>query len=127
MLLSSETPVMSGLDALAAGIAADPTTELRRLVLADWRDECDAPRRAALLRLHRALIRTGREPDAPPERAEWRARIVEWIDPGVKPGVPQHTRVLPGGVPLAGHFVPPGSFRMGGETEENEKPVHKVT
>jgi len=118
---------MSDLDALLAGIVADPHNQLRWLIIADWLDDHDQPDRAELLRLHRELIRTCCEPDAHPERAEIHARIVELIDAGVKPVVPQHTLTLPGNVPLVGNFLPPGSFLMGGEEEEYEKPVHRVT
>ncbi|MBY0459286.1 MAG: TIGR02996 domain-containing protein, partial [Gemmataceae bacterium] len=44
---------MSDLDALLAGIVADPLEETRWLVLADWLAENDDPRRAELLCLHR--------------------------------------------------------------------------
>ena len=119
---------MSDLDALLAGIVADPHNQLRWLIVADWLDDQEQCDRAELLRLHRELIRTCCEPDAHPERAAWQARIVELIDQGVKPVVPQHTLMLPGGVPLVGNFIPPGSFLMGSnDGEENERPVHKVT
>ncbi len=118
---------MSDLDALLAGIVADAHNGLRWLILADWLQDHGDPDRAELVQLHRELLRTCCEPDAHPERAEWQARVVELIDQGVKPCVPQHTLMLPGGVPLVGHFLPPGSFLMGGTEFENEKPVHKVT
>jgi uncharacterized protein (TIGR02996 family) len=44
---------MDTLDALLSGIVADPLEEMRWLVLADWLQENDDPRRAELLRLHR--------------------------------------------------------------------------
>jgi uncharacterized protein (TIGR02996 family) len=118
---------MTTLDALLAGILADPLEETRWLVLADWLDENDDPRRAELLRLHRKLLATCCEPDAHPERADWQARVVELLGLGVVPCVPRHTLALPGGVPLVGAFVPPGTFRMGGSVLDNEKPVHRVT
>src|SRR3954463_8331598 len=120
---------MTDCDALLAGIVADPLEETRWLVLADWLEENDDPRRAELLRLHRRLLSTCCEPDAHPERADWQARVTELLVVGVRPCVPQHTLELPGGVPLVGSFVPPGSFLMGGtDTEFNsEKPVHRVT
>jgi uncharacterized protein (TIGR02996 family) len=46
---------MNALDVLLAGIVADPLEEARRLLLADWLEENDDPRRAELLRLHREL------------------------------------------------------------------------
>ena len=44
---------MNTLDALLAGIVADPLEGTRWLVLADYLEENDDPRRAELLRLHR--------------------------------------------------------------------------
>ncbi len=118
---------MSDLDALLAGIVADPHDTLRWLIVADWLDDHGQPDRAELLRLHRELIRTCCVPDQHPERTAWQSRFVELIDLGVKPCVPQHTLMLPGGIPLVGHFIPPGSFLMGSEEDADEKPVHKVT
>jgi uncharacterized protein (TIGR02996 family) len=118
---------MSTLDALLSGIVADPLEETRWLVLADWLEENDDPRRAELLRLHRRLVGTCGEPDAHPERAEWQARVVALLGAGVVPCVPRHTLALPGGVALVGAFVPPGTFRMGGSVQDDEKPVHRVT
>jgi uncharacterized protein (TIGR02996 family) len=119
---------MNTLDALLAGIVADPLEETRWLVLADWLEEHDAdPRRSELLRLHRKLLATCCEPDAHPERADWQRRAVELLGAGVRPCVPQHTLTLPGGVPLVGSFVAPGSFLMGGTEYDDEKPVHRRT
>jgi len=118
---------MNTLDALLAGIVADPLEETRWLVLADWLEEFDDPRRAELLRLHQRLLATCCEPDAHPERADWQARTVELLSAGVRPCVPQHALELPGAVPLVGSFVPPGSFLMGGTEYDSEKPVHNVT
>jgi uncharacterized protein (TIGR02996 family) len=119
---------MSTLDALLSGIVSDPLEETRWLVLADWLEEHDAdPRRSELLRLHRKLLGTCCEPDAHPERANWQRRAVELLGAGVVPCVPQHTLTLPGGVPLIGSFVPPGSFLMGGTEYDDEKPVHRRT
>jgi uncharacterized protein (TIGR02996 family) len=119
---------MNTLDALLSGIVADPLEETRWLVLADWLEEHDAdPRRSELLRLHRKLLGTCCEPDAHPERAEWQTRVVALLGAGVVPCVPRHTLELPGGMPLVGAFVPPGTFRMGGSVEDDEKPVHRVT
>ncbi len=118
---------MNTLDALLSGIVSDPLEETRWLVLADWLEEYDDPRRSELLRLHRRLLNTCCEPDAHPERAAWQARVVALLGAGVVPCVPQHTLTLPGGMPLVGAFVPPGSFLMGGTVEDDEQPVHKVT
>jgi uncharacterized protein (TIGR02996 family) len=118
---------MNTLDALLAGIVADPLEETRWLVLADWLEENDDPRRAELLRLHRRLLATCCEPDAHPERAAWQPRVVELLDARVQPCVPRHTLTLPGGVPLVGVFVSPGAFLIGGTVEDDEQPVHRVT
>jgi uncharacterized protein (TIGR02996 family) len=118
---------MTTLDALLAGIVAEPQEETRWLVLADYLEENDDPRRAELLRLHRRMLATCCEPDAHPERVQWQRRVVKLLDAGVAPCVPQHTLMLPGGVPLVGSFVPPGAFLMGGTVEDEEKPVHRVT
>jgi uncharacterized protein (TIGR02996 family) len=118
---------MNTLDALLAGIVAEPLEETRWLVLADYLEENDDPRRAELLRLHRRLLATCCEPDTHPERAAWQRRVVELLDAGVVPCVPQHPLILPGGVPLMGSLVPPGSFLMGGTERDEEKPVHRVT
>ena len=53
--------------------------------------------------------------------------MVALLGAGVVPCVPRHTLELPGGVPLIGAFVPPGSFLMGGTEFDSEKPVHRVT
>jgi uncharacterized protein (TIGR02996 family) len=118
---------MNTLEALLSGIVAEPLEETRWLVLADYLEENDDPRRAELLRLHRKLLATSCEPDAHSERAVWQGRVVELLGAGVYPCVPQHTLDLPGGVPLLGAFVPPGSFLIGGTEFDFEKPVHRVT
>src|SRR5947209_9383527 len=91
---------MTMLEDLLRGIVADPQAEDRYLVLADWLDEYDDPRRAELLRLHRKLLATCREPDQHPERAGWHARIVELIGQGVRPCIPQRTVLLGRGVEM---------------------------
>ncbi|MCE9567743.1 MAG: SUMF1/EgtB/PvdO family nonheme iron enzyme [Planctomycetes bacterium] len=118
---------MTDLEALLGGIVKEPTEETRWLVLADWLEENDDPRRGELLRLHRRLLATCCEPDAHPERKAWQARIVELIAAGVQPCVPQRTVQLPGVVPMTFSFIPPGSFLMGKNDHHSNKPVHKVT
>jgi uncharacterized protein (TIGR02996 family) len=121
---------MTVLEGLLAGIVSDPQEETRWLVLADWLEEFDDPRRAELLRLHRRLLSTCCEPEQHPERGEWQTRIVALIVKGVRPCVPQDTLVLPGGVEMTFSFIPPGTFLMGSDHKRanaDEKPVHRVT
>ncbi|MBA4192072.1 MAG: formylglycine-generating enzyme family protein [Planctomycetaceae bacterium] len=117
---------MTELEALLDGIVSEPLEETRWLVLADWLEENDDPRRGELLRLHRRLLATCCEPEAHPERKAWQARIVELIAAGVRPCVPQRVVQLPGGVPMTFSFIPPGSFLMGGNSWDTEELVHKV-
>src|SRR3954453_23298260 len=77
------------LEDLLRGIVADPQAEDRWLVLAEWLEEHDDPRRAELLRLHRKLLATCCEPDQHPERAEWQARGVELIGRGATVCAPE--------------------------------------
>jgi uncharacterized protein (TIGR02996 family) len=118
---------MTTLEALLSGIVSEPLEETRWLVLADWLEENDDPRRAELLRLHRRLLATCCEPDAHPERVEWHARVTELLAAKIQPCAPREALTLPGGVPLALAFVPPGAFLMGAAVEDDEKPVHRVT
>src|SRR5438270_10007265 len=92
------TPVawsVNVLEDLLRAIVAEPQAEDRYLVLADWLEEHDDPRRAELLRLHRQFLATCCEPDEYPERAEWHAKVVVLIGQGVRPCVPRR-RVKPG-------------------------------
>src|SRR3954469_21936832 len=91
---SSGSDSMNALEGLLHAIVADPQAEDRYLVLADWLEEHDDPRRAELLRLHRRLLATCCVPEEHPERADWQARIVELIGQGVRPCVPQRKVVL---------------------------------
>jgi uncharacterized protein (TIGR02996 family) len=121
---------MNTLEGLLAGIVSDPVEETRWLVVADWLEENDDPRRSELLRLHRKLLATCCEPEHHPERTQWHARIAELIAEGVQPCIPQETLLLPGDVPMTFSFIPPGCFRMGSNhknAQEDQKPVHKVT
>jgi uncharacterized protein (TIGR02996 family) len=119
---------MTELDAMLAGIVAEPHEETRWLVLADWLEENDAdPRRGELLRLHRKLLGTCCKPDTHQKRKVWQARIVELIAAGVRPCVPQQKVELSGRASMGFSFVPPGSFLMGGSVLDAEKPIHKVT
>ncbi len=121
---------MNTLEGLLAGILSEPVEETRWLVLADWLEENDDPRRSELLRLHRKLLATCCEPEQHPERTQWQSRVVELIGEGVRPCVPQKTLLLPSDVPMTFSFIPPGCFRMGcghKDADSGEKPVHAVT
>jgi len=74
---------MTTLEGLLAGIVADPREETRWLVLADWLEEFDDPRRAELLRLHRKMLAACCEPSLHPVQAEWQARMVALTAAGV--------------------------------------------
>jgi uncharacterized protein (TIGR02996 family) len=120
------------LEQLLQGIVEEPQTEDRWLVLGDWLEEHDDPRRAESLRLHRRLLATCCEPEKHPERAVWQARIVALLAEGVKPCVPQRKVLLDKGVEMTFSFIPPGSFLMGSPPEESkrhylERPRHRVT
>jgi uncharacterized protein (TIGR02996 family) len=101
---------MSTLDALLRAIVADPQNEDRYLVLADYLEEYDDPRCVELLRLHRRLLATCREPERHPERRAWQGRIVALLAEGVRPCVPRRSVVLAEGVKMTFSFIPPGTF-----------------
>ncbi len=109
---------MSDFETLLAGIAAEPSCEFRWLVLADWVEEFDDPRRAELLRLHRRMLSTCTEPSAHPDREVWHSRMMELLRAGVSPCTPYYNFELPGGVPISFAFIPPGSFQMGSPESE---------
>jgi sulfatase modifying factor 1 len=101
------------------------------LILADWLEEHDDPRRAELLRLHRSLIATCCEPEQHPERAQQQARLVQLLTAGVRPSVPRQTLTLAKGESMAFAWIPPGIFLMGSpkteaERQSNER-QHRVT
>jgi uncharacterized protein (TIGR02996 family) len=119
------------LDDLLRGIVAEPQAEDRWLVLADWLEEHDNPRRAELLRLHRALLATCCAPGAHPERQDQQRRLVQLLAAGVRPCVPQQTVQLAQGVTMTFSLVPPGAFLMGSpEAEgglERDEALHRMT
>jgi uncharacterized protein (TIGR02996 family) len=120
------------LDHLLQAVVDDPRAEDRWLVLADWLEENDDPRRAELLRLHRRLLATCCEPARHPERAAWQERIVALLAEGVRPCVPRRTVFLgKRKLPLTFAWIPPGSFLMGSPPEEEGRReneiLHRVT
>ena len=96
---------MNDLDGLLETIVNDPLAEDRWLVLADWLEENDDPRRAELLRLHRRLLASCCEPDRHPRRQAWQARVVELLGQGVRPCLPQTTVRLAEGVAMTFSFI----------------------
>src|SRR5262245_29137639 len=104
---------MDTLNALLAGIVSDPVEEARWLVLADWLMENDDPRRGELLWIHRWLLSTCVYPERHPQRAGFHARMVELLEAGVRPCVPQETLEIAEGVEMTFSFIPPHTFRMG--------------
>ena len=87
----------------------DSLEETRWLVLADYLEENDDPRRVELLRLPCQLLATCCEPEKHPQRAEWHARVTALLVAGVRPCVPQETLELLGSVRMTSSFVPPGA------------------
>jgi uncharacterized protein (TIGR02996 family) len=101
---------MSELAGLLQAIHDDPALEANWLVLGDWLEENDDPRRAELLRLHRGL--RGRLTAA--RRRQSELRVMGLLAEGVRPCLPtRHSSV---GLALA--LVPAGNFRMGSPTRE---------
>jgi uncharacterized protein (TIGR02996 family) len=125
------TSSSSQLQALLQATVTNPVDEATYLVLADWLEEHDDPRRAELLRLHRRLLATCCVPEQHPERSDWQARVVALLGEGVRPCVAQRTVTLDGGVEMVFSFIPPGSFLMGRPALErgdnDEIPQHRVT
>jgi uncharacterized protein (TIGR02996 family) len=111
---------MTTLDAILESTVADPDSA-GWLVLADWLEEQDDPRRAELVRVHRQLLASCCSPELHPGRPRWQARIVELLGLGVRPVVPRRTIALADGVEMAFHFIPPGSFLMGGSPGEGQQ------
>jgi uncharacterized protein (TIGR02996 family) len=119
---------MDTLNGLLAGIVADPVEETRWLVLADWLAENDDPRRGELLWIHRWLLSTCVYPEQHPQRAAFHARVVELLEAGVRPCVPQETLQIADGVEMTFSFIPPHTFRMGRVNGEYWGiPAHVVT
>src|SRR5262245_22001735 len=122
---------MDDLNGLLGAVVEEPVAEALWSVVADWLGEHDEPRRAELLRLHRGLLATSSGPYEPAGRAALQASVVRLLAEGVRPCVPRRVVVLPGGVEMAFHFIPPGTFLMGTpEAEEGrseDETLHRVT
>jgi uncharacterized protein (TIGR02996 family) len=125
------TPPSSQEQAFLQAIVDDPGDDAVYLILADWLEEHDDPRRAELLRLHRRLLATCCVPDEHPERAEQQARLVQLLAEGVRPCVPRCSVDLGRGVAMVFTWLPPGSFLMGSppdeEERESDETQHRVT
>jgi uncharacterized protein (TIGR02996 family) len=120
------------LEDLLRGIVEDPDAEDRWLVLADWLEENDDPRRAEFLRLHRSLLATCLAPELHPERSIRQERMVELLTAGISPCVPQRTIRLTSTLEMKFSWIPPGTFLMGSLLDEpgrdpDEGPQHRVT
>jgi uncharacterized protein (TIGR02996 family) len=117
--------------ALLQALVENPSDEAAYLVLADWLEEHDDPRRAELLRLHRHLLATGCEPDRHPQRSAWQTRLVALLAEGVRPCVPGRSVRLGEGVEMTFSFIPPGTFLMGSPPDEEahcrDQTQHRVT
>jgi uncharacterized protein (TIGR02996 family) len=102
--------------AFLAALHAEPNDEATWLALADWLDEDGQADRAELVRLVRRL-RPLPVMEVTPERAEMEARVAGLLNAGVRPVVPEVVNSI--GMRLA--LIPPGRFRMGSPTGENER------
>jgi uncharacterized protein (TIGR02996 family) len=112
--------------ALLQAIVEKPADEALWLILADWLEEHDDPRRAELLRLHRQLIATCCEPEKHPQRQDWQARLVQLQAEGVRPSVPQQTLILGEGVPMTFAWIGPGRFLMGSPAREEGRNANEA-
>jgi len=99
------------LEAVLAGLHANPSDELGWLAIADCLEEQGDPQRAELARLS-AQVRSMK---AGTRRKQTEDRIIELLAAGVKPCVPTITNSL--GMPLA--LIPAGTFLMGSPKRES--------
>jgi len=112
---------------LLQAVVDNPGDNTPNLILADWLEEHDDPRRAELLRLNLRLRTTCCDPDQHPERAEQQARLVQLLADGVRPCVPQRTIRLGKRVEMTFAWIPPGAFLMGQKRFGNDETQHQVT
>jgi uncharacterized protein (TIGR02996 family) len=117
--------------AFLQAIVDNPGDDAVYLILADWLEEHDDPRRAELLRLHRRLLTTCCQPEQHPEWAAQQARLVQLLAERVRPCVPRRAVDLGHGVQMVFAWLPPGSFLMGSPHAEEERcsdeTRHRVT
>jgi uncharacterized protein (TIGR02996 family) len=117
--------------AFLQAIVDNPGDDAVYLILADWLEEYDDPRRAELLRLHRQLLASCCEPDEHPERTAWQRRLVQLLAEGVRLCVPRRSVDLGSDMQMAFAWLPPGSFLMGSPRGEEGRGVdetqHRVT
>jgi uncharacterized protein (TIGR02996 family) len=102
--------------AFLQALHADPNDEATWLALADWLDEDGQADRAELVRLVRYL-RALPVLEVTPERAALEDRVVDLLNAGVRPVVPEVVNSI--GMRLA--LIPPGRFRMGSPPSEKER------
>ena len=116
----SSTPPAQEL-AFLEEIRKHPEDDQTPLILADWLEEHDDPRRAELLRLHLELRASCCQPDRHPERAEQQARVVALLAEGVRPCVPRQRVALGAGLEMEFVWIPPGTFLMGSPPGEAKR------
>jgi uncharacterized protein (TIGR02996 family) len=102
--------------AFLAALHAEPNDETTWLALADWLDEDGQADRAELVRLVRRL-RVLPVMEVTPGRAEMEDRVAHLLNAGVRPVVPEVVNSI--GMRLA--LIPPGRFRMGSPSGEDER------
>jgi uncharacterized protein (TIGR02996 family) len=102
--------------AFLAALHAEPNDEATWLALADWLDEHGQADRAELVRLVRRL-RVLPVMEVSPERAVLEDRVADLLNAGVRPVAAEAVNSI--GMRLA--LIPPGRFRMGSPSGENER------
>ena len=109
---------MSELDGFLQAIGEDPADETNWLVMSDWLEENDDPRRAEMVRLQRSLPK--RLGSVARKHAD--ERIRDLLLAGVRPCVPiRHSTV---GMDLT--LIPAGAFRMGSPVRESRRMIDET-